>query len=66
MIARLEGKIELRGEKFCVVNVSGVGYKVFAGPETLEKLPQKGGDVKLWTRLYIREDAQELYGFLTP
>lgn len=65
MISVVEGRIEFRGEKFVVLNVGGVGYKVFVGPGTLEKLPQKGGDVKLWTHLYVREDALELYGFLT-
>lgn len=64
MISCLEGKVEFKGERFSIVSVGGVGYKVFVGPETLEKLPQKGGDVKLWTHLYVREDALELYGFL--
>lgn len=64
MISFLDGKIEFKGERFCVLGVGGVGYKVFVGSETLEKLPQKGGAVKLWTHLYVREDALELYGFL--
>lgn len=66
MISYVEGTVELKEEKFVVVNVSGVGYKIFAGEETLGKIPQKGSFVKLWTHLYVREDAQELYGFLTP
>ena len=64
MISLLEGKLEFRGERFSIVSVGGVGYKIFVGPGTLEKLPQKSGDVKLWTHLYVREDALELYGFL--
>lgn len=64
MISLLEGKVELKGEKFAVVSVSGVGYKVFAGLETLQKIPEKGGNVKVWTHQHVREDALELYGFL--
>lgn len=64
MICFIEGKIELSGEKFIVVNVAGVGYKIFASSETLRKIPQKGQMVKLWTYLNVREDALELYGFL--
>lgn len=47
-----------------VVNVGGVGYKVFVSPETLEKIPEKLGNVKIWTHQYLRDDAEELYGFL--
>jgi len=54
----------LAGEKFAVVAVGGIGYKVFAGADTLAKIPQKGGAVKLWTHDHVREDARELYGFL--
>lgn len=64
MISYLEGKIEFKGEKFVVVNVGGVGYRVFVSPETLKKIPEKRGEVKLWTHLHVREDALDLYGFL--
>lgn len=73
MISFLDGIVEFKGEKFVMVNVGGVGYKVFVGSETLQKIPQKNGSVnpstplrvKLWTHQYIREDAIELYGFLS-
>ncbi len=66
MISFLEGKLALKGEKFSVINVGGVGYRVYSPQETLSKMPRSGGDVKLWTHLYVREDALELYGFLSP
>lgn len=47
-----------------VVNVAGVGYKVFVGLETLQKIPEKDAGVKLWIHQHVREDALELYGFL--
>jgi len=64
MISCLDGKIEFKGEKFVVVNVGGVGYRVFASSETLKKIPEKGGGVKIWIHTHLREDALELYGFL--
>ncbi|MFY9463358.1 MAG: Holliday junction branch migration protein RuvA, partial [Candidatus Sungiibacteriota bacterium] len=45
------------------VMVSGVGYKVYAGEDTLAKMPEKGGTVKLWIHDHVREDARDLYGF---
>lgn len=64
MIASVEGAVTLKGEKFVVLEAAGVGYRVFASPETIRKIPEKGGNIKLWTHLYQREDTQELYGFL--
>lgn len=64
MISLLEGTIEFKGDKFAIVNVSGVGYKVFLSSDTLLKIPEKSGKVKLWTHQYVREDTLALYGFL--
>lgn len=64
MISFLQGKIEFAGDKYVVLNVGGVGYKVFVSSETLRKIPQKSGQVKLWNHMHVREDALELYGFL--
>jgi len=64
MISYLEGKILDKNEKFFVVDVNGVGYKIFSHSGILEKIPEKGQNVKIWAHLYVREDAMELYGFL--
>lgn len=64
MILSLEGVLLFVGEKFVVVETGGIGYKVFAGADTLQKMPPKGGSVKLWTHDHVREDIRELYGFL--
>lgn len=64
MISHLTGKIILKGEKFVVLDVSGVGYNIYTTLDTLRRLP-KGGDesVSFWTHLYVRENIMELYGF---
>lgn len=64
MISYLEGKILDKNEKFFVVDVNGVGYKIFSHSGILEKIPEKGQNIKIWTHLYIREDTMDLYGFL--
>ncbi len=64
MISYLEGKILEKGEKFFTINVNGVGYKIFSHTGVLEKIPEVGRDAKIWTHLYVREDALDLYGFL--
>lgn len=64
MISQIFGKIEFRGDKFVILDVSGVGYKVFCSEKTLKELP-KDGEVKIFTHLILREgETIELYGFL--
>ncbi|PPD58748.1 Holliday junction branch migration protein RuvA [Dehalogenimonas etheniformans] len=64
MIASLKGKIELLGTDWAVVNVGGVGYKVFVSTATLSQI-QNISEVKLFTYLQVREDALSLFGFTT-
>jgi len=65
MISYLEGKIILKKEKYAVLNVNGVGYKVILSHGGLANLPETGGDLKVFCYLNVRETAIELYGFLT-
>jgi Holliday junction DNA helicase RuvA len=64
MIASLKGKIDLLGPDWAVVNVGGVGYKVFVSTSTLSQI-QNAAEVKLFTHLQVREDALTLFGFTT-
>jgi len=65
MIAYLEGKIILKKERFIILNINGVGYKVFLSQKTLTKIPQEEENLKLFCFLNIRENLQDLYGFLS-
>lgn len=64
MIHFLEGTIEYKKDKFAVINVGGVGYKVFAGADVLARLPAIGEKTRIFAHLHVREDAMDLYGFL--
>jgi len=64
MLGYLEGKITFRGERYLIIDVAGVGYKVFINAETLKKSSKSPEKARIWTHLYQREDAIELYGFL--
>jgi len=65
MISRIEGPVVSITEKFAVINAGGLGYKVYATPETLGGLTV-GQTGILWTHLAVREDALDLYGFPDP
>lgn len=64
MISLLKGKIELKTEKFAIIDVNGVGYRVFCASSVLAVM-NTGEEIRLFCHLHVREDALELYGFLT-
>lgn len=64
MISLLKGIIESETEKCVILDVNGVGYKVYISGNTFKNLPKKGEKIKLYTHLHVRENAMELYGFL--
>ena len=63
MIATLEGLLEYRGSDSIIVNVSGIGFRVFVPGSTLCRLGAVKGKVSLYTHLHVREDNISLYGF---
>lgn len=65
MISFLQGKIILKRDKFIIVEVAGVGYKVFLSRQTLLKLPEIGESIKVFCFQNVKEEALDLYGFLT-
>jgi len=60
----LSGKLVARKENYIIVDVSGVGYKIFISPKTHEELPEINSAVKLFSYLNVKEDALDLYGFV--
>jgi len=66
MIAFVEGKIDSLTENYAVIDVNGVGYGIFISASSYYELKDVEAPVRLYTYLNVREDAQELYGFITP
>ncbi|MBZ4645530.1 MAG: holliday junction helicase RuvA [Petroclostridium sp.] len=64
MFAYLRGNIEYVKDNHIIVDVNGVGYKVHTSASTIERLPPLHQQVKVYTYLYIKEDAMDLYGFV--
>lgn len=63
MIASIKGTVSYVDTRFIIVDVQGVGYKVFITEDTLHSM-KNGSNVSLWTHLAVREDAMNLYGFV--
>jgi len=65
MIARLTGLVLDKGEDTAVLDVHGVGYLVHLSAASLLALPARGEQATLRTITHVREDALDLFGFLT-
>ncbi len=65
MIGRLRGQLLEKDAPHLLVEVQGVGYELDAPMSTVIELPATGSEVTLHTHLVVREDAQNLYGFLS-
>ncbi len=65
MISYLSGTIILKRDKFIIIEVAGIGYKVFLSRKTALTLPEIGQNLKLFCFHNIKEEASDLYGFLT-
>ncbi|HUG31221.1 MAG TPA: Holliday junction branch migration protein RuvA [Candidatus Limnocylindria bacterium] len=64
MIALLDGTVAVVAFDSLVIEVGGVGYRVYASPSVLASAAP-GGRLKLFTHHVVREDLQALYGFRT-
>ncbi len=65
MISYVRGVLDYKEPNLVVVDINGIGYEVFVPLSTYQKLPAVGGQVKLHTYHHVREDAMQLYGFLS-
>lgn len=63
MIYSLRGRLAVKELNFVVVECGGVGYGCRTSYNTVSQLSEIGSEAMLYTHLYIREDAAELFGF---
>jgi holliday junction DNA helicase RuvA len=66
MFEYIRGSLAAKSPSEAVVEAAGVGYSLIIPLSTYEKLPLPGEQVKLLCHHYVREDAEKLYGFLSP
>jgi Holliday junction DNA helicase RuvA len=65
MIHRLRGELVEKDGEGVVLDVNGVGYYAATPTSTLGRLPRVGEECVLHTRMVVREDSMQLFGFAT-
>lgn len=65
MISYIKGTLSAIERDRVIVDVHGIGWGIFMPEQTMAQLPQTGNEVQIYTYLNVKEDAMQLYGFLT-
>lgn len=64
MIYSLNGKITDMHERFLVLECNGIGYRIFSHKRTINTFHGGEENIKFFCFHYVREDQEELFGFL--
>jgi len=65
MIAFLRGRVLDKHPNRIVIDVNGVGYELYVPLSTYYEVGEPGAEITLRVHTHVREDALQLYGFLT-
>ena len=65
MLAYIKGTIEMKMTGYVVIDVGGLGYKIFMSDVGIEKIGNIGETVKIHTYYKVREDDISIFGFNT-
>lgn len=65
MLAYIKGKLEMKMTGYIVIDVGGLGYKIYMSDVGIEKLGSLGETVKVHTYYKVREDDISIFGFNT-
>ena len=63
MFAYIKGTLEMKMTDYVVIDVGGLGYKIYMSSIGMEKLGNIGEEVKVYTYYRVREDDVSIYGF---
>ena len=65
MISYIRGELAVVLEDRVVIDVGGIGYGIHMSGQAISSLPAVGSEVKIHTYMNVKEDAMQLFGFLT-
>jgi len=65
MFAYIKGSLEMKFKNYVVIDVGGLGYKVFMPENDINSIGEVGEIIKVFTFYRVREDDVSIYGFKT-
>ena len=65
MFAYIKGSLEMKLKNYIVIDVGGLGYKIFISETAINELGEIGENIKVFTYYRVREDDISIFGFRT-
>ncbi len=65
MFAYIKGILSMKFNNYIIIEVGGIGYKIFMTQTAIQQIGNIGDNIKVHTYYYVREDNINLYGFIT-
>ena len=65
MISYIKGNLECKNIDNIVIDVGGIGYKIYMSANSIDRISEVGKEIKIYTYMKVREDDISLYGFCT-
>lgn len=65
MFSYIKGTLEIKTLNYIVIDVNGVGFKIFMSESAIQRLDEIGKNIKIFTHMQVKEDDISLYGFIT-
>lgn len=65
MLAYIKGSLEMKTKNYVVIDINGLGYKVFMSEPAINTIGEIGDIVKVHTHYRVREDDISIFGFKT-
>jgi len=65
MFAYIKGSLEMKFKNYVVIDVGGLGYKVFMPENNINSIGEIGEIIKVYTYYRVREDDVSIFGFTT-
>lgn len=65
MFAYIKGSLEMKSNGYIVIDINGLGYKIFMSQNNIDSIGEIHNIIKVFTYVKVREDDISIYGFKT-
>lgn len=65
MFAYIKGSLEMKSSGYIVIDINGLGYKIFMSQNNIDSIGELHNIIKVFTYVRVREDDISIYGFKT-
>ena len=65
MFAYIKGSLEMKSSGYIVIDINGLGYKIFMSQNNIDSIGELHNIIKVFTYVKVREDDISIFGFKT-